>query len=150
MKEAAHLIRLAVILFAGVAVFAVARQAIVPAGFGQYGHYRPGALADAQARPMVYAGRAACADCHDEAVQTLTKSKHARIGCEACHGPQFAHTQDPTAKKPVLPDTTVLCAKCHEKVLARPKSMPQVVTKEHSGGEPCKTCHQPHSPKVGG
>jgi hypothetical protein len=28
--------------------------------------------------------------------------------------------------------------------------MPQVVSKEHAGDEPCKSCHQPHAPKVGG
>ena len=150
MKEAAHLVRLAVILIAGVVVFAFARQAIVPAGFGELGHYRPGALADARATPLTYAGRDACAACHDEALLKLKASKHGGISCEACHGPQMQHTQDPSAHKPVLPDTTQLCARCHEAVAARPKWMPQVVSKEHSGGEPCKSCHQPHSPKVGG
>jgi hypothetical protein len=52
--------------------------------------------------------------------------------------------------KPALPDSAALCAKCHERVSARPKSLPQVVSNEHSGGEPCKGCHQPHSPKLEG
>ena len=148
MREAAHLVRLAVILVAGVAVFALVRQATVPAGFGQFGHYRPGALAEAASKPIRYAGREVCTTCHDEALQVLAKSKHKSIGCEACHGPQSAHAEDPDARKPVLPDTSVLCAKCHETVMARPKWMPQVVSKEHSGGEPCKRCHKPHSPKM--
>jgi hypothetical protein len=152
MKEAAHLLRLAAILLAGVILFAIARQTIVPAGFGQYGHYRAGALAEIRARPVTYAGRQACWTCHDEVLQVLTKSKHAKIGCEACHGPQARHADadDPSALKPVRPNTATLCAKCHEQILARPKSIPQVVTAEHSGGEPCKSCHQPHSPSMGG
>jgi len=45
-----------------------------------------------------------------------------------------------------LPDTLVLCARCHEANLAKPKAFPQVVTKDHMGDVPCKTCHQPHNP----
>jgi cytochrome c553 len=150
MKEAAHLIRVAVILIAGVGVFAVARQSIVPTGFGQYGHFRAAALSDNRSKPQVYAGRATCALCHEEVANVLKASRHAAIGCEACHGPQFRHSDDPSAQKPVLPDTLTLCARCHEKNLARPKFVPQVDVREHSGGEPCKACHQPHSPKVGG
>lgn len=149
MKEAVHLVRLAVILAAGAGVFVFVRQSIIPKGFGQYGHFRPGALEDNRSKPLVHAGRAACADCHDEAVTTLKKSRHGAIGCEACHGPQFAHTQD-ASQKPVLPDTRVLCARCHEKNSARPAFLPQVVVKEHAGDSACKDCHKPHSPKMGG
>jgi hypothetical protein len=88
--------------------------------------------------------------CHEEAATTLKASRHATIGCEACHGPQFRHSEDPTAEKPALPDTLALCARCHEKMVARPQSFPQVVAGEHSDGQACKTCHQPHSPKIGG
>jgi hypothetical protein len=150
MKEAAHLIRLAVILIAGVGVFAIARQSIVPAGFGQYGHYRAGALGEIRAKPLTYAGRAACVLCHEDVSNVLKTSRHASIGCEACHGPQFRHSEDSAAQKPELPDTRALCAGCHEKIAARPDFVPQVVTVEHAGTEACKTCHQPHSPKVGG
>jgi hypothetical protein len=150
MKEAAHLIRLAVVLVAGVGLFAVARQSIVPAGFGQYGHFRPGALAEIRSKPITYAGRATCESCHDDVAKVLTASRHHTVGCEACHGPQSRHSEDPSLQKPVLPDTRVLCARCHEKNAARPKFLPQVAAQEHSGGEPCKSCHQPHSPKVGG
>jgi hypothetical protein len=150
MKEAAHLIRIAVILVAGAGIFAIARQSIVPAGFGQYGHYRSGALLENRVKSTAYAGRAACQLCHEETYNVLKTSRHALIGCEACHGPQFRHSEDPTAQKPVLPDTHTLCARCHEKTVARPRFIPQLVAREHSGGEPCKSCHQPHSPKIGG
>jgi hypothetical protein len=42
----------------------------------------------------------------------------------------------------------VLCAGCHEASSAKPKWFPQVVSDKHSGGVPCDTCHQPHSPVI--
>jgi hypothetical protein len=57
------------------------------------------------------------------------------------------HADDPSIK-PVLPDTAVLCARCHAASAAKPKNFPQVNIDEHSGGVPCQTCHQPHSPAI--
>ena len=37
---------------------------LVPSDFGVYGFYRAGALNDVKARPIAYAGRAACEECH--------------------------------------------------------------------------------------
>jgi protein-arginine kinase activator protein McsA len=41
-----------------------------------------------------------------------------------------------------------LCARCHAKDTAKPKTFPQVITAEHSGGVVCNTCHQPHNPHL--
>ena len=41
--------------------------------------------------------------------------------------PLLRHAEDPTSVKPVLPDTTVLCARCHTASAAKPKGFPQVV-----------------------
>jgi hypothetical protein len=60
--------------------------------------------------------------------------------------PLLRHAEDPSSVKPVLPDTAVLCARCHMASAAKPKGFPQVVPAEHSNGIPCETCHQPHSP----
>ncbi len=79
-----------------------------------------------------------------------SKGKHANVACEACHGPWLAHTEDPASVVPKLPDTKVLCARCHEANQAKPKSFPQVATAEHSNGLACNTCHKPHNPKIGG
>jgi hypothetical protein len=147
MKEAVHLIRLAALFIAGFVLFLVVRQMIVPAGFGKYGPFRAGALDDVRARPVLFAGRAACDDCHSDKREALNKGKHAKVGCEACHGPLGRHAEDPDKMKPVLPDTRVLCAVCHEANSAKPKAFPQVVQKDHAGDEPCKSCHQPHTPK---
>jgi hypothetical protein len=150
MKEAAHLVRLAGVFLAGFLLFLVVRQQVVPAGFGKYGHFRAGALDDNRAHPIVFAGRSACAGCHEDQLKVLESSKHAIVSCEACHGPQAKHANadDPSAAKPALPDTTALCARCHEASSAKPQKFPQVVSKEHSGGESCKTCHMPHQPQM--
>ena len=60
--------------------------------------------------------------------------------------PLLRHAEDPASVKPVLPDTTVLCARCHTASAAKPKGFPQVVPADHSNGMPCDTCHQPHNP----
>ena len=140
---------------AGCAVYrGICRLSIDPAGdracwFRQYGHFRAGALDDVRARPISFAGRVACEACHPEKREALNKGKHANVGCEACHGPLARHADDPDKMKPVLPDTRVLCPTCHEANSAKPKAFPQVDSKDHSGGEPCKSCHQPHTPKYG-
>lgn len=40
----------------------VVRGAVVPPGFGKYGHYRAGALDLNRAKPVRFAGQAVCAD----------------------------------------------------------------------------------------
>ena len=66
-KDKEHLVRVALLFVAGLFLFVVARAILVPKGFGDYGHYRAGALADVAARPVAYAGRAACLECHTRA-----------------------------------------------------------------------------------
>lgn len=150
MKEAAHLIRAAAVLAAGLVLFVLLRTQLVPSGFGQYGHYRAGALAENRPQEIQYAGRAACAACHDDVVQILKDSRHSTIGCESCHGAQARHAADPSTASVALPDSQKLCSRCHDLHSARPKKFPQVVAQEHSGGEACNSCHQPHTPRIGG
>jgi predicted CXXCH cytochrome family protein len=148
LKDSGHLFRLAGVLLAGVVLFLVIRQAIVPKGFGQLGHYRPGALDDVAARPVSFAGHGTCEACHDEVAKVKTAGKHAGIACESCHGPAAAHTEDPTAHQVMKPDPKVLCVRCHEKDPARPQKFPQVISKEHAGETSCAECHKPHSPQI--
>jgi transcription elongation factor Elf1 len=70
------------------------------------------------------------------------------VPCEACHGPQAKHADDPASIKPQKLDTAVICARCHEANSAKPKTFPQVVTADHAQGIACDTCHQPHRPKI--
>ena len=62
--------------------------------------------------------------------------------------PVLRHADDPASVVPELPDTTVLCARCHTASAAKPKGFPQVVPADHSNGMACKTCHDPHSPAM--
>jgi len=147
LRHAKHLIMLGVVVAGGMAAFLLLRAAVVPADFGQYGHYRGGALEDNRRRAVAFAGQAACAPCHEEAVAARGKGRHQKVSCEACHGALAFHAEDP-ARKPKLPEAAELCRRCHEADTAKPKGFPQVVLKEHYGGEACSSCHQAHAPKL--
>jgi hypothetical protein len=146
LRSTEHLIRVVVILALGVAAFLLIRRAVIPAGFGKYGHFRPAALDDIRGRPIRFAGHASCEACHSDEAETKSKGKHAGVACEACHGPLANHAEDPGTVVPKLPDPAVLCVRCHEANSSKPKSFPQVVSAKHSGGVLCTTCHQPHNP----
>jgi hypothetical protein len=147
LREAGHLVRLAIVILAALGIFLLLRGAVVPEEFGKYGHYRPGALDDNRNRPLFYAGQEACLGCHEDVETARKGGKHQGIKCEACHGPQGRHAEDPYSARPQLPDASALCVRCHESDSAKPRGFPQVVSKEHSMGEACKSCHQPHQPK---
>lgn len=98
-----------------------------------------------------------CEACHGALVQAVAAPQgpppglyQRLVAFMVSNGPKPAalihHADDPTGVKPVLPDTAVLCARCHTASAAKPKGFPQVVPADHSNGLPCNTCHQPHSP----
>ena len=149
--DAEHLFRLAALFAAGVVIFLVVRALMVPPGFGELGHFRPGAIGANQQKPLHFAGRAACAECHSEIATGLAAAKHGKIGCEACHGPLAAHAadpDDPATAKPAKLDGLALCSRCHAADPARPQGHPQVVVAEHSEGERCTECHAAHDPAL--
>ena len=146
-KESRHLYHFAGLFVLAFLVFLVVRHYYVPKSFGEYGHYRGAAIGEIAARPVKYAGHQTCEGCHTDVLDVKSKGKHAHVNCEACHGALANHADDPSIK-PVLPDTAVLCARCHTASAAKPKGFPQVVPADHSGGVPCQTCHNPHSPAM--
>ena len=145
-KDAEHLVRLAVAFVVVLVVFLLIRAHFIPKSFGQYGHYRGDALAELSSKPIHYAGHQACEDCHSDEAAMKKAGKHVGVNCEACHGPLAKHAEDPASVVPQLPDTAVICARCHAENIAKPKDFPQVDIAQHSGGALCKSCHQPHSP----
>ena len=148
LKDAGHLFRMAAVFAVGIVLFLVLRSIFVPKTFGQYGHYRAAAIADVASKPVMFAGHQACESCHTDVLEVKSKGVHAHVACESCHGPLAKHADDPTALQPQKIDVAVLCVRCHEANIAKPKTFPQVVSADHSGGVVCDTCHKPHSPKI--
>jgi hypothetical protein len=146
-KDAGHLFRLAAVFLVGTLAFLAMRVFLVPKSFGQYGHYRGDAIAEMAARPVHFAGHQACEDCHADVLEKKKGGRHARVNCEACHGPLAKHADDPSVQ-PAKLDPAVLCVRCHEANAAKPKGFPQVASADHSTGLPCDTCHQPHTPAI--
>jgi hypothetical protein len=166
-RHAQHALRVVVLLALGLVAFLVLRWALIPSDFGVYGFYRAGALNDIKARPIAYAGRAACEECHagtyeppDDSqtakaakavkavpVDLATDNKHSVLRCEACHGPLAVHVEDP--EKPVAKvGVDHLCLGCHLQLTGRPESQPQVLPGDHGDNDPCISCHKPHRPKT--
>jgi hypothetical protein len=138
------------VLFAiGFGAFLIVRAAAMPAGFGVYGHYRAGALDDSRARPIRYAGQAACLDCHSDVGETRNHGPQGRpLSCEGCHGPLAAHASDPGTAAAKKPEARTLCLRCHEANPARPPGFRQIDPATHADEGPCISCHTPHAPGV--
>ncbi len=149
MKDAGHLFRFAGLFVLAFVVFLVVRRFVVPKSFGEYGHYRGAAIAEMASHPTHFAGHQACEACHSDIADAKSKGKHAHVNCEACHGPQQKHADDPSSDVPSKPDTAVLCVRCHAASVAKPKNFPQVDAASHANGVPCETCHKPHDPALG-
>ena len=137
-----------VVLLASVMVvsFFIARHFLIPASFGQYGWYRGDAIGENANKPISFAGRKTCAECHDNPVKKLAGSSHKGLSCEACHGANAAHAADPAAVSPVPLKDPRFCVRCHAREPARPSKFPQVDVAEHAGKQGCTECHQPHCP----
>ena len=148
IRDREHLVRLALIFAAGFVLFLIVRSLVIPPGFGVYGHYRAGALADVRARAVRFAGRASCVPCHEDMDKAKAAGRHAGLGCEVCHGALAAHVADAANVVPSKPDPRTLCPVCHTSNVAKPKGFPQVDPKDHAGDEPCTECHAPHAPSI--
>lgn len=147
-RDFEHLLRFAFLFCVAFVVFLVIRHFVVPKSFGEYGHYRGAAISEIAARPVHFAGQQRCEECHTDVASLKQSGVHAGVRCEACHGPLAGHTDDPGNVLPAKLDTAQLCVRCHAASAAKPKNFPQVAAEEHSGGVPCETCHQPHSPAI--
>jgi uncharacterized CHY-type Zn-finger protein len=147
-QDAGHLFRVAAVFLVGLIAFLTLRSFLVPRSFGRYGHYRANAITEIAALPVRYAGHQVCEGCHADVLDVKSKGVHKGVACESCHGALAAHADDPGSVTPVKLDTAVLCVRCHQESLAKPKNFPQVNAVEHSGGAACNTCHQPHSPAM--
>ncbi len=153
MEHGKHVFRVVVLVAVILAVVLLARGFLVPRTYGLYGRYRGANVAQQMdARPVLYAGAAACADCHSDQATKRAAGAHRNVNCEVCHAPLGAHIlADGSVVKPPVDRSFTLCARCHRKVAARPAKFPQVDLEQHVNGpvegKVCLECHDPHSPK---
>lgn len=145
-EDYAHVLRVAAIFVVGLAVFLVVRAWLVPDDFGLYGHYRAQALETNRARTPVFAGAAACVECHEEPAQARASGAHAKVSCESCHGALGAHASGESDVTPQRPDARATCVSCHDARAGKPARFPQVDVAEHAPEGACSACHTPHAP----
>lgn len=138
--------RLAVVFAIVGGVFVIARRALVPATFGERGHYRSSAVDSITALPLRYAGHEACEPCHVAVVDRKSQSYHRSVACEVCHGPQADHVSAPLEHRPPAPRERARCPLCHGYNPSRPTGFPQIDPVTHNPVRPCITCHDPHNP----
>jgi hypothetical protein len=146
-RDHEHLLRVAALFLGGLLVFLFLKAALVPEGFGMYGHYRAGALEDAREGSLAFAGRATCVACHEDQAVAARGGRHEGVNCEACHGAQASHAEaeDPAAAKPQRP-TAASCPVCHASNVAKPAGFPQVELGDHAEAGSCLECHAAHNP----
>ena len=143
-----HIFRLIVVLVAFFAVAAVAKWYFTADSFYEFGHYRAASVPEIAAQEPVFQTPRYCQACHSERHAQWSANSHKSVTCEVCHGAAQGHPQN--GKLPIPKDTAKLCSLCHEAMPGRPRTQPQVALAQHSGGQQCVVCHNPHAPKLAG
>ena len=140
-----QIIRLLIAFALFVSLFIVVKHFLVPASFGDIGHYRANSIKENADHPVKFIGSAVCATCHEAIDTTKASGKHKGLACESCHGPGYQHDQDPSIKL-FKPGTREFCGRCHSKNSTRPDFIMQQDLKEHNPDNKCIECHNPHNP----
>ncbi len=141
-----HVTRLLMLLGAAMVVALIVRSFLVPESFYRFGHFRANAVPEIAAKEPVFQGAGYCANCHAERHAEWSANNHKSVACETCHGAAKGHPEN--GKLPIPSDTVALCTLCHEAMPGRPQTQPQVVVAQHAASQQCKTCHNPHAPKI--
>jgi hypothetical protein len=139
-----QIVRLILLTLFIVGSYLVARSFLTPNSFGLLGWYRADALEELASRPISFAGKKACDECHSDHMQKLTKGDHKTLSCESCHGAAQGHVENPDVELQKLSFSH--CVRCHEASSSRPKWLKQITPKEHYSGQRCVECHAPHEP----
>ncbi len=154
MEHAKHIIRAVLLVILIAVTFVVGRHFAIPDTYGEHGNYRFASVAEIAGRNPVHAGRESCVECHDDEASYVSEGSHRSISCEVCHAPLPAHVVEGerVAEMPMR-RTYELCAWCHQRLVSRPATFPQVVFSDHvfdKGGELvpsiCLECHDAHNP----
>ncbi|MEE8393169.1 MAG: cytochrome c3 family protein [Rhodospirillales bacterium] len=152
----AHLVRLGLIMAAGVVVFLVLKSVLVPASWVDEGGdwYRGESLNEMMEQPLIYGGNESCQVCHSDVIEEMDEFKHKTLSCESCHGALIDHVQDEQkiADAFVDDESTWQCLNCHDERITKPEGFPQwnkqkaVEHMQMEEGMLCITCHTPHDP----
>jgi cytochrome c553 len=141
-----HIARL-LLLMAGAAALGYAAKLFFTAeSFYKYGPYRAASVPEIAAQEPAYQTPHYCQSCHAERHAQWSANSHKSVSCEVCHGAAQGHPQN--GKLPIPADTVKLCSLCHEAMPGRPHTQPQIEIAQHSSGQQCIVCHNPHSPKI--
>jgi cytochrome c553 len=141
-----HISRLLMLIGAGLVISLIGRWLLIPDSFYRFGHYRANSVIEIAAKEPVFQGAAYCEGCHAERHAEWSANNHKSVACETCHGAASGHPDN--GKLPIPADTVALCTLCHEAMPGRPQTQPQVVVAQHAADQQCKTCHNPHAPKI--
>jgi cytochrome c553 len=162
-----HIVRLTLLIVAGVVLAYAAKQLFTADSFYLYGHYRGKSVAEIAVDKPKFNTPKFCEQCHAVQYAEWSKSVHNSpdsgkvVKCEVCHG--AAGDRDfkspyvnastgkdhPNGLKMAVPtETAKLCTLCHEQMPGRPAQQRQIVVATHAGTQQCATCHNPHSPRT--
>jgi hypothetical protein len=142
-----QLTRLALAFAIFISLFLLLRHFLVPATFGQYGHYRGASLMENALPEIHYAGQEACFKCHQDIEDLKAKDVHSEIHCETCHGPGLKHSEKGDTTGYPRPAGREFCALCHTLNAAKRKdAIVQIDPQKHNIGKKCIECHNPHQP----
>ncbi len=144
MPKQVQRLLIAFVIFVG--LFLLARHFLVPATFGDLGHYRADAIKDAKDHEAKYLDTIACRSCHKGIDSVKSGGVHQGINCQTCHGAGYLHAKDPKKNPLTKPTEREFCGKCHNINAARPSFMKQVDISKHNTKSKCIVCHNPHSP----
>jgi cytochrome c553 len=145
-----HILRLIILIVAGIALGLAAKSYFTVDSFYKFGHYRAASVMEIAAAEPVYKTARYCQSCHSERHAQWSAGNHKSVICEVCHGAAEGHPQK--GKLPIPKDTVKLCTLCHEAMPGRPRTQPQIDPAHHNpyvvSGQQCVACHNPHSPKM--
>ena len=141
-----HIIRLLLIMATAAVLGYAAKTFFTPESFYKYGPYRAASVPELASQEPVFQTPRYCQTCHAERHAQWSANSHKSVSCEVCHGAAQGHPQN--GKLPIPSDSVKLCSLCHEAMPERPKTQPQIEVAQHSAGQQCVTCHNPHAPKI--
>jgi hypothetical protein len=139
--------RLLLVFAVFIAVMFLLKYLLTPDSWREFGPYRGAAITEIADKEAKFVQMETCIDCHDSIGDLKNQGKHINIQCEICHGPGYKHIEDTDINKMDLPDGNGLCMRCHTRNPASPENIiKQIDAVEHSEGEECISCHNPHQP----